>query len=300
MLNHIVHFGLRLWKGLTVMNNEIVNVREIELNVEINGDELSPVIVFLHGFTGSTATWKEVTSHIAGRFRTVAVDLIGHGNSSIPEDTNRYSMEHQVEDLDSLFDKLSLDRFILVGYSMGGRVALAYTIKHPGRVASLILESASPGLKTQEERAARRDLDRKMAERILLEGMSSFVDFWENIPLFDSQKKLPDVKRKAIRKERLGQSVIGLSNSLLGIGTGSQQSYWDILGSINIPTLLITGKIDTKFVKISREIKKSLPKARHLTIAGVGHAIHVEKPVLFATMIEEHVTELKNRGGTGL
>lgn len=280
--------------------NKKLKVRGIEVNVEISGDESLPNIVFLHGFTGSTATWKNVTKQLEGRFRTVAVDLIGHGQTSIPEVANRYTMEQQLADLEALFEQLSLERFILVGYSMGGRVAIAYTVNHPDRVSSLILESASPGLKTDEERRDRREADRRLAQKISIDGLQSFVDFWENIPLFESQKLLPEQKRNAIRIERLGQSATGLSNSLLGIGTGSQPSYWEKLISIKIPVLLITGEIDTKYVKISREIIKFLPTAHHLTIDSVGHAIHVEKPVLFATMIEEYVTDLKNQGGTEL
>ena len=68
-----------------------------------------------------------------GKFRTVAIDLTGHGKTAVPEDIARYSMEQQVEDLEALFDMLSLDRFTLVGYSMGGRIALAYTVQYPER-----------------------------------------------------------------------------------------------------------------------------------------------------------------------
>ena len=96
---------------------------------------------------------KKSSMLFKGKFRTVAVDLTGHGKTAVPEDINRYSMEQQVEDLEALFDMLSLERFTLVGYSMGGRVALAYTVQYPERVSSLILESASPGLKTAEEQS---------------------------------------------------------------------------------------------------------------------------------------------------
>ena len=134
------------------MNEKLIHVRGNKLHVKMNGDNSLPVIVFLHGFTGSTETWNEVSSLFDGKFKTVAIDLTGHGKSAVPENHERYSMEEQVEDLEALFDKLSLQSFTLVGYSMGGRIALAYTLKYPGRVTSLILESASPGLKTEKKR----------------------------------------------------------------------------------------------------------------------------------------------------
>jgi 2-succinyl-6-hydroxy-2,4-cyclohexadiene-1-carboxylate synthase len=281
-----------------MMNEKTIRVRGINTHVEIKGEENLTTIVFLHGFTGSTASWREITKLLKGKYRTIAVDLTGHGKSGIPEDVHRYSMEQQVEDLEELFTELSLQQFILVGYSMGGRVALAYTVRHSMRISSLVLESSSPGLRTKEERIERQVADSRLAARITTDGLLAFIDFWGNIPLFASQKTLTEENQLAVRNERLSQSEIGLSNSLLGIGTGSQASYWDSLGTINLPVLLITGELDTKFVNISRELQKSLPNVRHETIEHAGHAIHVEKPATFATMIEEHISELKNRGGS--
>jgi len=281
-----------------MMNDKTIHVRGIELHVEINGEENLPAIVFLHGFTGSTASWREITKLLKGNYRTIAVDLTGHGKSTISEDIDRYSMDQQVEDLEALFTELSLDQFTLVGYSMGGRVALAYTAHQSRRVLSLILESSSPGLKTKVEREERQAADRRLAERILTDGLPAFIDFWGNIPLFASQKTLSEEKQLTVRNERLRQSEIGLANSLRGIGTGSQASYWESLGTVNLPVLLITGELDTKFVNISREMQRNFPNVRHETIEHAGHAIHVEKPATFATMIEEHISELKNRGGS--
>lgn len=276
------------------MNEKMIHVRGNQIHVKITGKKSLPTIVFLHGFTGSTETWNDISSLLDGKFRAVAIDLIGHGKSQVFKDPDRYSMVEQVEDLEMLFNELSLRNFTLVGYSMGGRVALAYTAKYPGRVSSLILESASPGLQTEAERNERRQADRKLAEKITEEGLVAFIDFWEKIPLFASQKKLSAEKQLAIREERLGQSVIGLSNSLIGIGTGSQASYWDALSLLQLPVLLITGELDIKFVSIAREMKKSLPSARHQIIKGNGHAIHVENPISFATMIGEYIIKLKN------
>jgi 2-succinyl-6-hydroxy-2,4-cyclohexadiene-1-carboxylate synthase len=280
------------------MNENTIHVRGIDLHVEIAGEKDLPTIVFLHGFTGSTASWCEISKLLKGKYRTVAVDLTGHGKSSIPEDVDRYSMDQQVEDLEALFAALSLNQFIMVGYSMGGRVALAYTARYPDRILSLILESSSPGLKTENERMERKAADSRLADRILTDGLPIFVDFWESIPLFASQKSLASEKRLTVRKERLDQSEIGLANSLQGIGTGSQDSYWGSLGTINLPVLLITGELDTKFVNISREMQRFFPNVSHETIEHAGHAIHVEKPDTFATMIEKHISELKNQGGS--
>lgn len=278
------------------MCERVVPIRGIDIHVAMNGNVNLPTIVLLHGFTGSTATWQELIEQFKGRFRTVAIDLTGHGKTAMPEDVARYSMTQQVEDLEALCEALSLKRFTLLGYSMGGRVALAYAVNYPRRVSSLVLESASPGLKTAEERANRQVADSLLADRIVAGGLPAFVEFWERIPLFDSQRVLSEEKKVAIRTERLSQNEKGLANSLRGIGTGSQPSYWQQLHALNLVILLITGELDTKFVNIAREMMGYFSNARHETIAHVGHAIHVENPAVFATMVEEHILNGVNEG----
>ncbi|MDW0116047.1 2-succinyl-6-hydroxy-2,4-cyclohexadiene-1-carboxylate synthase [Sporosarcina thermotolerans] len=276
------------------MNDDCsIQIRGLSIHVEMEGEPHLPTIIFLHGFTGSTATWREVREQFRGSYRTVSIDLTGHGKTTIPENPERYSMEEQIEDLNELIEQLSIQSFYLVGYSMGGRIALGYTIKYPEHVRALILESASPGLKEELEREQRRNADALLAKKITENGITSFVDKWENIPLFESQKSLSEKKRQDVRTERLQQSEIGLANSLLGIGTGSQKSYWDELETLNTAVYLITGEFDAKFVAIAREMKNLVEKCRHSIVPEVGHAIHVENPSIFATMIKEYLHQLK-------
>ena len=268
--------------------NEFVSVRGLSVYVEMEGNPQLPTAVFLHGFTGTSATWKEVRHELQGNYRTVAIDLTGHGKTTVPDKPERYAMEEQIKDLEALFEQLKLDSFYLIGYSMGGRISLAYTVHYPKRVKALILESSSPGLLEEKARLERKEADKVLANKIMNEGIPSFVDKWENIPLFESQKSLPAAKRHAIREERMQQSETGLANSLLGIGTGSQKSYWEALHSIQNPVFLITGELDAKFVAIAREMNEAEPTWQHIVVSGAGHAIHVENPRLFATMIMKY------------
>jgi 2-succinyl-6-hydroxy-2,4-cyclohexadiene-1-carboxylate synthase len=114
----------------------------------------------------------------------------------------------------------------LIGYSMGGRLALSVAMIHPERVSGLVLESSSPGLDSPEERKMRREQDSRLSRRILEEGIESFVDYWEGIPLFASQLSMDPSKRKKVREERLNNNPVGLRGSLIGMGTGSQPSWW--------------------------------------------------------------------------
>lgn len=259
----------------------------VRYHIEVAGEEALPVLVLLHGFTGSTATWKTVIEKWRD-YQIVAIDLIGHGQTESPADESRYAMERQLDDLDFIFEEMKLENFTLLGYSMGGRTALAYACEFPDRIDQLILESASPGLKSEAARQERRKRDTQLATNILNDGLEQFVETWENIPLFDSQKSLPESVRKQVQQERLAQSTVGLANSLKGMGTGSQRSYWDCLPELKMLVLLITGELDPKFCAIASEMQELLPNADHRIISA-GHAIHVEKPAEFATMVMERI-----------
>ncbi|KGR87743.1 2-succinyl-6-hydroxy-2,4-cyclohexadiene-1-carboxylate synthase [Lysinibacillus odysseyi] len=269
-----------------------LKINGMNVHYHIWNDTSDPAIVMLHGFTGSTHTWVPIARQLSG-FRVIAIDCTGHGKTDSPADVSLYEMDYQINVLEEVCRLLQLDRFSLVGYSMGGRIALSYALKYPTRIDTLFLESASPGLKTEEERIARRQADSQLADKIEDNGIKSFVNGWENIPLFATQKCLPASVQEQIRKERLDQCAQGLANSLRGMGTGMMPPLWDRLKELQMPVTLITGKLDTKFDNIAREMTALNKKVRHLTVNDVGHAIHVENPSEFATIIKETISYIR-------
>ena len=269
-----------------------LKVKGINVYYRIWNETSEHTIVMLHGFTGSAHTWEPIARQLSG-FRVIAVDCIGHGKTDCPIDVSLYEMEHQINVLEEVCRQLQLDSFSLVGYSMGGRIALSYAVKYPQRINALLLESASPGLKTEEERIARRKADCQLADKIEANGIESFVKAWENIPLFTTQKRLPESVQHEIRKERLGQCANGLANSLRGMGTGKMPTLWERLKELQMPVILLTGKLDGKFENIAREMTALNKKVQHLTVNDVGHAIHVENPSEFATIIEEKISSIR-------
>lgn len=265
-------------------------VKGQDVNIDQWNEQATQTIVFLHGFTGSTNTWKKIVSQLPSNIRCIAVDLIGHGKTAAPATVEFYSMDFQVELLHELFHHLQLDTFSLVGYSMGGRVALSYAVRYPAVIEHLLLESASPGLKDEQERSIRKQADDTLAEKILTNGIESFVTKWENIPLFASQKSLPAEVQQEIRTERMQQSEIGLANSLRGMGTGVMPELWGKLNTLTMPVTLVTGQLDGKFIQLNIEMQEYMKKAKHLIIPAVGHAIHVENPTKFATIVKETIS----------
>lgn len=234
-------------------------------------------IVLLHGFTGSSLSWGDAIvdglSSVSGE--VLLVDLPGHGRNATDTDSAEYTLDRVERDVD---DVVGDDPFDLVGYSMGGRIALAYAVRNPGRVRRLILESASPGLETDEEQARRRAEDETLARMILEEGMEAFVERWERLPLFETQRALPGAVLAAQRARRLLNREVALAASLRFLGTGSLPSYWDSLEELTCPTLLVAGELDAKFRNVATRMAGRIPDVQVAFVAGAGHAVHLERP----------------------
>jgi 2-succinyl-6-hydroxy-2,4-cyclohexadiene-1-carboxylate synthase len=246
--------------------------------------------VLLHGFTGAASTWKPFCPMWSRHSRLIMVDLIGHGETDCPENHSRYDIISAANDLNSLLDELGIGKIDLLGYSMGGRVAITFASLFPEKVRKLVLESTTPGLKTEDEKEARIRQDYQLALKIEEGGVKNFIDYWESIPLFQSQLNLPAKNREQIRSQRLQNNPIGLANSLRGMGTGSQPSWWNKLESFQFDVLLVTGALDVKFCKIAEEMSSMLPKSSHVSINDCGHAIHVEEPEKFGTIVSEFLS----------
>lgn len=262
-----------------------VPLRGVELSVRTAGE--GPATVLLHGFTGSSATWDPHVARFKRHMKTIAVDLVGHGDSDAPQDPECYRMEFCVEHLLAVLDQLGLDRVYVVGYSMGSRVALHLAITAPGRIRSLVLEGSSPGIADPTERQARVVADDSLADFIERNGIDAFVDRWENLPLFESQRNLAPAARAALRAQRLRNNPIGLANSLRGMGAGRQESLWPRLPSIEMPVLLVAGDLDAKYCSIAREVCRLLPDAKLVVVENAGHAVHLERRAAFDQLVLE-------------
>jgi 2-succinyl-6-hydroxy-2,4-cyclohexadiene-1-carboxylate synthase len=264
-----------------------IAVNGLHLNVEDSGE--GPPLLLLHGFTGSAATWRPFAEAFAG-FRRIAVDLIGHGGSDAPADERRYAMERCIDDLTAVLDALGIERAHVVGYSMGGRVALHLAAAHPERMALLTLESTSPGIADPEERRLRAAQDRALADDIEREGVAAFVERWEALPMWASLSRLPPDVRSRQREQRLRNSARGLANSLRGMGAGAQTPLHERLGEIARPALLLAGRLDAKYAAMAREMAARLPDARVTIVPDAGHAVHLERPHEFARAARDFLT----------
>ena len=255
-------------------------------NFSEEGDRKNSSLLLLHGFLGCCHDWEEVMTGLSRSFHCLAVDLPGHGQTEVMGDDANYGMKRCAEGLIYLLDQLSIKRCHLIGYSMGGRLALYLTLTYPKRFDKVILESASPGLKTESERKQRHADDLVVAEKLQQTSLFSFMNDWYKQLLFESFQENQE-RFEELLERRLQNDRTGLVRSLLQMGTGIQPSLWDRLGELQNDLLLIVGENDNKFREIGDEIASRTESARLLVMSGCGHNPHFENPDRFVEQVRD-------------
>lgn len=224
---------------------------------------------------GSAAEWDEVAAALAGDYRCIVPDLPGHGVSTGLPYPESYTMDGASHALITLLNAEGVDRCTVAGYSMGGRLGLYLALRHPRHVGRLLLESASPGLATEEERAARRAADEGRARWLETGSVREFVEDWYRQPLFATLARDEPLLRRTI-EARLENDPRELARSLREMGTGSQPSLWKELADLCPPTLAVAGEMDAKFVALARRMEASSPTIRAIIVEEAGHGVHAE------------------------
>ena len=257
------------------------------------GEHDKPALLFLHGFMGSGVNWRAVVEQLVERFYVIAPDLPGHGRSlfedSVPETSpkldDEYSFSQTAQAVIDLLDNLAIEHCALIGYSMGGRLALYLATHFPERFGNVVLESASPGISDPVERAARKRWDNKIANQLINQPFSEFLDQWYAMPLFASLRRHPHFEQVIV--QRMRNRPQQLARSMREMGTGSQPPLWDAWAQMEIETLLIVGEWDEKYVGISAEMSHLNSNARVVVVEQAGHNVHFERP-------HDYVAELEN------
>ncbi len=244
----------------------------------------APPLVLLHGFTGRAASWATIRAAFRPTRRVIALDLPGHGATTV-ERRFDWSLAATADLVAETLAALRIPSADVVGYSMGGRVALQLAVAHGAAVNRLVLESASAGLATDAARARRRAADAQLAAAIARDGIAAFVRRWEALPLFRSLARQPPSVRDELRRHRLACDPAGLAASLRGAGLGSQPWLGDRLAALAMPVLLVTGEHDAKFTRTAIRLLPRFADARHEVVAGAGHLPHLEQPASFVRAV---------------
>lgn len=237
---------------------------------------MTPTVLLLHGFTHTGSSWEPVVAALGERYRALTPDLRGHGSAG---GTEPVTLEAVLGDLDGMAGSQPLT---LVGYSMGGRIALHAALAWGERVKRLVLIGAGPGIADPAEREQRRLADEQLADEI--EGLSieEFARRWARTPVLAGLPR--DVAERA-HADRLRSSPGGLARALRGLGTGALPSLWERLGELAMPVSLVVGERDEKFRAIAEEMARAIPKAEGIVVPGAGHAVHLEAPAAVAELV---------------
>ncbi|TCD47904.1 2-succinyl-6-hydroxy-2,4-cyclohexadiene-1-carboxylate synthase [Chlorobium sp. N1] len=253
-------------------------MRSSEIQLTSVGREENPWILFLHGFLGAGSDWLGHARRLEADYCSLLVDLPGHGTAPVPEegDPERYFTEC-VDAIADLVRRRGTPGF-LVGYSMGGRIGLALSLRHPDLFSAAVIVSSSPGLKTEEERSARRRSDEGIARKIE-RNFGGFIEAWYQMPLFSTLKAHPlfgeiDSKRREGEPRKLAAA-------LRLLGTGSQPPFWQMLPESRVPMLFMAGQKDAKYVEIGRQMVTLHSMSSLELFEGCGHTLHIEEREVF-------------------
>jgi 2-succinyl-6-hydroxy-2,4-cyclohexadiene-1-carboxylate synthase len=237
-------------------------------------DHVELPVCWLHGFAQTGRSGRAFWSILAARHEILTPDLLGMGSRG--DDPG--SLEEMA---DAVASELPASPVALVAYSLGARVALHLALRHPGRLARLVLIGATRGLASPEERERRVATDERWAIRLEEIGVDAFLTEWRRQPLFADLAEDP-VEDAA----RLPQTVSGLAECLRRAGTGSQEFLGPRLAEITVPTLTVAGVRDDRFVREARAIAEGLPRGSTDVVPGAGHAAHLAQPSWTAQLVE--------------
>lgn len=226
-------------------------------------------ILFIHGFLGSHRDFESILSHIPNP--TLAIDLYGHGNSKLPDD---FSWQKLLDSIASLLK----ERVHIVGYSMGGRVALMFKYSYPHLVQKVVLIGAHPGLKKPSTRDA---FEAKWLKKLRSLSIHSFIKEWYAQPLF-----APDISQEILQR-RLLNCMPSLAKVFETLSLASQKDLTGMIENDPKNFLLIAGERDHKYVKLYSQIAKNRLK----TIPHVGHSVHIKAPFQLLGYIMDHIQD---------
>lgn len=254
------------------------------LNHELHGDPARPRVILLHGFMGSVRDWDEVVRILKHAYCCLLVDLPGHGKSLDTAD-DAYTLTGAAREVAQIMQTAGPAPTAVIGYSMGGRLALYVALHHRHLCSALVLESATAGIPEATARAERRVLDEKRAEELEQGTFEEFLRTWYSQPVFASLASTPRILESVMKRRRLNDPRL-LAKALRGLGVAAQPSLWEDLPALAMPALCITGERDEKYGRILRQMASMMPRGEFEIVAGSGHNVHVENPSGFLERIK--------------
>lgn len=254
-----------------------VNLGDYHYGLSVVGTG-KPLVCF-HGFSESGSTWDGI--EVPG-YRLIRIDSMGHGRSARPMELTPYTLTQMLSDLHRVIYAVAGETYALMGYSMGARLALLYTLEYPKEVTHLVLESGSIGIEDEGERQERYLADKALGNRIREQDIQWFSETWAKLDIFKTQQSLPAKMQQQIQRRRLLNSPHALAFTLEGSGQGSMPYVGHRLSELTMRVCYISGELDTKYTAIGAEYFGDV----HCIVPQVGHNVHVEASEVYRQILE--------------
>ena len=232
-----------------------------------------PAILLTHGFGASSRMWEGQVAALRDRYRVIAWDMRGHGDTDSPDDQALYSEPETVADMAAILDACGEESAIVGGLSLGGYMSLAFNLARPERTNALMLFDTGPGYNNPKGREGWNQFAIRRAEAFEERGLESLGDS-------------PEVKAARHR------SAEGLAKAARGMLTQRDASVIQSLTTVDKPTLVVTGANDQNFLAAHGYMSENIPGAMNFMIADAGHAANIDNPVDFNAAVETFLASL--------
>lgn len=251
------------------------------------GSNSNPTLVFLHGFLGSSSDWDETINLLKDDFHCITIELPGHGASVTTASSRTNGFDHCHELIKDALDDLNVQQYTIVGYSLGGRIALDYArTQNDTRLTALLLESSHTGLLSEEAKESRLMQDHSWAKKFATQHITDTLYEWYDQEIFSD---LSDRKKEALVDKRSDNYGVPLANTLLATSLGKQNNALPYLQKTDLNILYCFGSKDKKFKKVAAQLNN----LAHITceeFEGAGHNIHQHDVQKFTQFILQNLT----------
>lgn len=272
----------------------------LKLRVREWGSPAAPPIVLLHGLRGFSGTWRGLATALSGNWRLIALDQRGRGESDWDPAANYYT-DAYLADLETLISQLDVDRFVLLGHSMGGTTGYVYAASHADRLEALIVEDIAPGASISGEGAER--IKREMAA--LPADFGDWTEaraYWRKLRPTVGEDALEQRLFESLRETGTGRiawryDAGGISHARLNPDPARVVDLWPVVEAIRTPTLVIRGE-RSDFCKLETvlDMEARNPAFTHVTVAGASHYVHDDAPEQFAGLVEGFLARVRSAG----
>lgn len=239
-----------------------------------------PAVIFSCAYCTTHENWRgQVAPLLAAGHAVVLWDLRAHGDSDVPIGPAPWTIDDVVADLHAVAEATTPGvPFVAAGLSFGGLASLHYRVRHPERVAALVLIASGPGFKNAEAASAWAAQVERTASFLETRGLEAFVAGRAGATCIGRRPELPAAQAAA--RAIVGQSVAGLARFGREV-SGPAPPVIDALAGMDVPALVLLGEHDAAFLRAGEVMAAKLPRARHVVVPEAGHIVNIEQAERF-------------------